>query len=175
MTSGSCRLNILLDLGSWQGVEARLWGNKGDGKAFTSAFLRLPPQPLGVAADGGQAGVCLGSRRGWRWHRGSGQPGAKLWWGGPSCEPALRVGRVGRPCGWRWVQGGCQVGIPGGGEGKASLCCGISGTPLVDAGIPTSSFFPLFPVKLLIFLGVRAHLAALNGNGFSSLFPESEF
>lgn len=37
MTSGSCRLNILWDLGSRQGVWARLWGNKRNGKALTSA------------------------------------------------------------------------------------------------------------------------------------------
>ena len=100
----------------------------------------------GVAAWGaGVAGAGTG---------GSGRPGAELRWGGPSCEPALRVGRVGCPCGWRWVQGGLHVGVLG---GEASLRCGISGTPLVDAGIPTSGFFPLFPVKLLIFLGERTH------------------
>lgn len=149
MTSGSCRLNILLDLGSWQGVEARLWGNKGDGKAFTSAFLRLPPQPLGVAADGGQAGVCLGSRRGWRWHRGSGQPGAKLWWGGPSCEPALRVGRVGRPCGWRWVQGRCQVGIPGGRGGQGQpLLWDLGDTP-GRCWNPNIQLLPFVPCEIV--------------------------
>lgn len=100
----------------------------------------------------------------------------------PSCGgevPAVSLLSAWGGWGVRVAGGGCREGARlasrGGGEGKASLCCGISGTPLVDAGIPTSSFFPLFPVKLLIFLGVRAHLAALNGNGFSSLFPESEF
>lgn len=54
MTSGSCRLNILLDLGSWQGVWARLWGNKRNGKALTSA----QPPPMGAGGGG-----CLGSKR----------------------------------------------------------------------------------------------------------------
>lgn len=44
------------------------------------------------------------------------------------------------------------------------------GTP---ARIPTFSFFPLFPVKLFIFLGVRAKSAVLIVDGFISLFAES--
>lgn len=45
MTSGICRLNILLDLGSWQGVWARLWWGQKERKGSHLCLPRLSSSP----------------------------------------------------------------------------------------------------------------------------------
>lgn len=166
MTSGSCRLNILSDLGSrCRGCRPDCGGIKG--------MERLSPL---LSSDS-----LFRPQLGHRWWAGGwlpgeqvllvlaqgafGQPGAELRWRGPSCGACSPHGEA---CTSMWVVG---AGAMSASWGQHQSLLWISGTPLVDDGSPTSGFF-LCSLLNCLYSWEREHIAAISVNGFISLFPE---